>query len=103
MTILTKKGLKENFDSLVYFTYNLHMSEWNEYCKKERKGKQDVEELSMLVSSITSPSPWRMIISIQTFERLAYYMSEYTKKTTNLLNSLTDKLKENEKIVCGDA
>lgn len=52
MTKLTKEGLKENFDAIFQFVYIEHSDEWHEYCKKNRNGKQDLEQVSMLVSSI---------------------------------------------------
>ena len=37
---------------------------WHEYCTEFRGGKQDLQELSKLVSSLCDVQPWRFIVSV---------------------------------------
>ena len=50
MTKLTKEELKENLDTISQFIVIEHGEEWHEYCKKNRNGKQELEQVSTLIS-----------------------------------------------------
>lgn len=106
MTKITKEGLKEEWDVLNGF-FSLHGLEWLEYCEKHRNGKQDFEQLSALISSITSPNPWRLIVPSKYFSDLATAYKEYQEKlyeeVFEKLLALADKMDKNEKLVDGDA
>ena len=52
MTKITKEGLKENSDAIFQFICIEHGDEWHEYCKKNRNGKHNLEQVSTLISLI---------------------------------------------------
>ena len=93
MTELTKDGIRENFNALCGFIA-AHSDEWREFCIKERNGKQDIEEISMLITSTTSPRSWRVIVSAQKLDRMSQVIAE-------VLGEIKDKMKEHEKLVDG--
>ena len=85
MIKLTKEELKENFDTIVI--YIEHGDEWREYCEKSRKGKQDLEQLSTLISSILKG--YRIVIGKQELQNMLVVFA-------NLLSDITHKMDENE-------
>jgi hypothetical protein len=103
MTVLTKEGLKENLDALVRFAYFQHHEEWLKFCDKERKGKQDVEELNMLIRSITDDNPWRLILSMKSLERFMHEVLLHEEKVGKFFDDLMIKLRANEKVVDGES
>jgi len=76
---------KKEFDVVMRFIYVLnhsdesHMS-WMDFCNKERNGRQDMEELSKLVSSIASPRPWRFIVGEKDMEWIQQRLAGDTSK-----------------------
>lgn len=92
MTTITKEGLKENLHVLTRFAYELNHEKWLKFCEKERNGKQDIGELSMLIQSITTVKPWRVIISSAKMEKI-------TKVVADLFAEIQTRMDENEKIV----
>jgi len=92
MTKITKEGLSENLQALVAFVYNLNMEKWIEYCNEHRSGKQDVEELTMFIRSITAPKPWRVIVSSKGIDKIVNGLADW-------FADIQIKMDENENIV----
>jgi len=86
MTKLIKEELKE-IDALIHFICVEHGDEWYEYCKKNRKGKQDLEQLSTLVSSILGG--YRVITGKQELKDMLVMFD-------NMLADIVHKMDENE-------
>ena len=91
MTTLTKEGIKENYDALVHFTA-LNHDKWREFCHEGRNGKLDIEELSMLVTSLTAPNPWRIVIGTERWDEICRTFAE-------IMGEIMDKMEENESLV----
>lgn len=95
---IDKETLKEEFSALSNFCFS-HPNEWVEYCNKNRNGKQSVEQISMLISSTTSPYPWRVIIGTKELEDLLHQIvTLYRTQDTviGVIQELMNKLGENE-------
>lgn len=87
MTKLTKEELKENLDAITHFVYVEHGDEWHEYCEKKRDGKQDIEQVSMLISSILGG--YRVMIGKQELKNMLVVFA-------NMLADIEHKMEENE-------
>jgi len=87
MTKLTKEELKENLDAVTRFVYIEHGDEWHQFCKDNRDGKQDLEQLSTLVSSILNG--YRVIIGKQELKNMVVIF-------TNMLADIEHRMEENE-------
>jgi hypothetical protein len=67
--------LKKEFDLVTRFIYVLNHTDgthtsWLDFCEKERGGAQDIEQLSKLMSSLTSPRAWRFIVGEETMRKV---------------------------------
>jgi len=87
MTKLTKEELKENLDAITHFIYIEHGDEWHKFCKENRNDKQDLEQLSTLVSSILQG--YRVIIGKYELENMLVVFA-------NMLADIKHKMDENE-------
>lgn len=86
MTELTKEELKE-IDALIHFICVEHGDEWYEYGKKNRKGKQDLEQVSMLIYSILGG--YRVMIGKQELENMLVVFA-------NMSADIKSKMDENK-------
>jgi len=67
--------LKKEFDLVTRFIYVLNHTDgthtsWMDFCEKEREGAQDIEQLSKLMTSLTSPKAWRYVVGDETMKRV---------------------------------
>lgn len=58
--------LQEEIKTIFDFIYIKHPNEWYVYCKTNRNGRQDIEQLSKIESSILKPNPWRFFVEKKT-------------------------------------
>jgi hypothetical protein len=89
MTI-TKTGLKEEMSSLTRFIYQQNLEKWIEFCNKERSGNQSLENISMLISTTTTPTPSRIVIQRGRINKILDEVARSRGKVTYLLMDLVD-------------
>jgi len=87
MIKLTKEEFKENLDAIIRFIYIEHGDEWHKFCKENRKGKQDLEQVSMLISSILGG--YRVMIGNQELKIMLVVFAD-------MLADIKSKMYENE-------
>ena len=102
MTVITKDGLIENLNALVSFIAT-RPEAWRHYCNERRDGKQDIEELSMLIRSLTANQPWRVILSAEKMRTLQDGMNNFFDTMKAFSMVIWEKMDENEKLVSEDA
>lgn len=102
MTKIVRKELIEEMDAVTRFCYTLHGDEFREFCQKERGGKQSLEQLSMLVRSLTDLNPWRIILSKKTFLEMVNIIRESRTNFNEILEKLKNIFTQNE-LVSDDA
>jgi len=98
MTKITKEGLKENFESIQLFLV-MYMNEWHAFCNEKRNGKMDIEELSILINSVISPNPWRVVLGSAEISKVVKSMEEYSSAISSYINEIKARMDENEEIV----
>lgn len=102
MTKITKRGLNEEMDAITRFCYTLYGDEFREFCQKERGGKQSLEELSMLVRSLTDPNPWRVILSKKQVQEIVEVIKQSKVNIDNILEVIKNKA-INSELISDDA
>ena len=69
--VVTKDGLVEEMNAISQFVYGPVRDQWLKYCNERRGGTQSLENLAMLVKSLTgqdgpgqTPNPaWRFLVA----------------------------------------
>lgn len=101
MTKITRKGLLEEMGAISKFNYGVVHKQWLEFCKTRPDGKQSLEELSMLVTSLTDNEPWRVTLSKPQVQEISKFVEEAKQGLEQILTVIREKLETNE-LISGD-
>jgi len=76
--------LMKEFDDVSQFIYICNHSDsshksWLDFCKEKRNGRQDLEQLSKLMNSLSAPNPWRFVVDLETVRGLKALVDGITK------------------------
>jgi len=102
MTKITKEGLLENLKALSDFAYSRHHDDWLKFCEEKRNGKQDIEELQMLIVSITDENPWRVVLTPYKLKEMIDSLKKLFDLTVEEMEEVREKMESNQKLVSGD-
>lgn len=102
LTKITRKGLIEEINAITKFNYEIVHEKWIEFCKARPNGNQSLEELSMLVTSLTDINPWRVIVTKEEFQKISKAIKEAQVNIEIIFETLKKVITQNE-LVSGDA
>ena len=103
--MITKEGLAEELDVISKF---LQLNDfkptisWYDFCNQYRKkdsanlGKQSIENISLLIESLSKPDAWRILISKESLGKLTGILADAAKRFTELVERIEKANKEGE-------